>query len=133
MLVITAGVFEETLYRGYGIERLSKYFGGKYVAAAISLALFTLAHASAVGAAALLPILIVASLVTMLYLWRRDLLLNRIDLKAVGMRLPIGLVELRGRDRARAQELLLTPALAAGKSDRVGSIGEVGSLLAISR
>jgi len=28
-LVITAGVFEETLYRGYGIERLSKYFGGK--------------------------------------------------------------------------------------------------------
>jgi membrane protease YdiL (CAAX protease family) len=78
MLVITAGVFEETLYRGYAVERLSRYFGGKYVAAAISLALFTLAHASAVGAAALLPISIVASLVTMLYLWRRDLLLNMV-------------------------------------------------------
>ncbi len=78
MLVITAGGFEETLYRGYGIERLSRYFGGKHVAAAISLAFFTLAHASSVGTAALLPILIVASLVTILYLWRRDLLLNMV-------------------------------------------------------
>ena len=78
LLVVTAGVFEETLYRGYGIERLSRYCGGKYVAAAISLALFTLAHASVVEASALLPILIVAGLVTLLYLWRRDLLLNMV-------------------------------------------------------
>jgi CAAX protease family protein len=76
LLVITAGVFEETMYRGYAIERLSGAYGGKYVAAAVSLALFTLAHAWAVGAAALLPILLVGGLVTMLYLWRRDLLLN---------------------------------------------------------
>jgi membrane protease YdiL (CAAX protease family) len=77
-LVITAGVYEETLYRGYAIERLSKYFGGKWVAAAITLALFTYAHASAVGAAQLAPIMIVAGLVTVLYLWRRDLLLNMV-------------------------------------------------------
>jgi membrane protease YdiL (CAAX protease family) len=76
ILVITAGVFEETMYRGYGIERLSPYVGGKWVAAAITLALFTLAHLWAVGAAHLPPILIVGSLVTLLYLWRRDLLLN---------------------------------------------------------
>jgi membrane protease YdiL (CAAX protease family) len=78
VLVITAGVYEETLYRGYGIERLSKYFGGKWIAAAITLAVFTYAHASAVGAAQLAPILIVAGLVTVLYLWRRDLLLNMV-------------------------------------------------------
>jgi membrane protease YdiL (CAAX protease family) len=78
LLVITAGVFEETMYRGYGIERLSPYVGGKWVAAAITLALFTLAHAWAVGAAHLPPILIVGSLVTLLYLWRRNLLLNMV-------------------------------------------------------
>jgi membrane protease YdiL (CAAX protease family) len=78
LLVITAGVFEETMYRGYGIERLSKYFGGKWVAAVITLALFSYAHASAVGAAQLAPIVVVAGLVTLLYLWRRDLLLNMV-------------------------------------------------------
>ena len=88
MLVVTAGVFEETLYRGYGIERLSRYFGNKWVAVAITLGLFTLAHASVVGAAALLPILIVASLVTLLYIWRRDLLLNMVahaTIDAIGL------------------------------------------------
>jgi membrane protease YdiL (CAAX protease family) len=78
LLVVTAGVFEETLYRGYAIERLQTYCGGKYVAAAISLALFTLAHASAVEPAALLPILIIGGFVTLLYLWRRDLFLNMV-------------------------------------------------------
>jgi membrane protease YdiL (CAAX protease family) len=88
LLVITAGVFEETLYRGYGIERLSRYVGGKWVAAAITLGLFTLAHASAVGIAHLLPILIVSTLVTLLYLWRRDLLLNMVahsTIDAIGL------------------------------------------------
>jgi membrane protease YdiL (CAAX protease family) len=78
VLVITAGVYEETMYRGYAIERLSKYFGGKWVAALITLVLFTYAHAAAVGAAQLAPILIVGALVTLLYLWRRDLLLNMV-------------------------------------------------------
>lgn len=87
-LVITAGVFEETLYRGYGIERLSKYFGGKWVAAALTLVLFTLAHASAVGVAQLAPIVLISGLVTLLYLWRRDLLLNMVahaTIDAIGL------------------------------------------------
>lgn len=87
-LVITAGVFEETLYRGYAIERLSKYFGGKWVAAALTLVLFTVAHASAVGVAQLAPIVLVSGLVTLLYLWRRDLLLNMVvhaTIDAIGL------------------------------------------------
>jgi uncharacterized protein len=87
-LVITAGVFEETMYRGYGIERLSRYFGGKWVAAAITVGLFTLAHAPTVGAAHLPSILLGASLMTGLYLWRRDLLLNMVahsTINAIGL------------------------------------------------
>lgn len=87
-LVITAGVYEETMYRGYGIERLSQYFGGKWVAAAVTLVLFTLAHASAVGVAQLAPIAIVSGFVTLLYLWRRDLLLNMVahaTIDAIGL------------------------------------------------
>jgi membrane protease YdiL (CAAX protease family) len=87
-LAITAGVFEEMLYRGYGIERLSQYLGGKWVAAALTLILFTLAHAPAFGAAQLAPVMIVSALVTLLYLWRRDLLLNMVahsTIDAIGL------------------------------------------------
>ncbi len=87
-LVVTAGVFEETLYRGYGIERLSKYFGGKWIAASITLMLFTFAHAPAVGVAQLGPIVVISGLVTLLYLWRRDLLLNMVahaTIDAIGL------------------------------------------------
>jgi len=48
------------------------------VAAGLTLVLFTLAHASAVGAAQLAPIVLIAAFVTLLYLWRRDLLLNMV-------------------------------------------------------
>ncbi len=88
VLVVTAGVFEETLFRGYALERLSPYVGGRWVAAAITLGLFTLAHASAVGTAHLPPILIVGGFVTLLYLWRRDLLLNMVahsTIDAIGL------------------------------------------------
>lgn len=87
-LVITAGVFEETMYRGYGIERLSRYFGGKWVAAAVTAGLFTLAHAPTVGLAHLPSILLGACLMTALYLWRRNLLLNMImhsTIDAIGL------------------------------------------------
>jgi uncharacterized protein len=87
-LVITAGVFEETLYRGYAIERLSKYFWGKWVAAALTLTLFTLAHAPAFGTGQLASIMIVSGFVTLLYLWRRDLLLNMVThatIDAIGL------------------------------------------------
>ena len=76
ILVITAGVFEETLYRGYAIERLAPLLRSRWAAAAVTLALFTLAHIPAVGLAHLAPVFIVSGFVTLLYLWRRDLVLN---------------------------------------------------------
>ena len=43
-LVITAGVNEEILYRGYAIGLGQNLFGNVWVAAAVSLLVFTLAH-----------------------------------------------------------------------------------------
>jgi membrane protease YdiL (CAAX protease family) len=73
---LTAGVFEETLYRGYALERLTMIWGSKWAAAVVTVALFTLAHLPVVGIAHLLPVGIVSVFVTLLYLWRRDLILN---------------------------------------------------------
>ncbi len=76
VIVITAGVFEETLFRGYALERLALAFDSKWVAGGITLVFFTLAHLPAVGFTHLLPIFIVSLLVTLLYLWRRNLIIN---------------------------------------------------------
>jgi membrane protease YdiL (CAAX protease family) len=88
LLVITAGVFEETVYRGYALERLASIFGNRWLAALVTVTLFTLAHAPAVGFAHLLPIAIVSVFVTLLYLWRRDLILNMVthtSIDAIGL------------------------------------------------
>jgi uncharacterized protein len=76
LLVLTAGLFEETLFRGYGIERLTTLLGSRWVAAALTWGAFVAGHAPAVGWAYLPPIAIVSALITLLYLWKRDLLLN---------------------------------------------------------
>jgi membrane protease YdiL (CAAX protease family) len=88
LLVVTAGVWEEIAYRGYGIERLTMIWGSKWAAAVATVALFTLAHLPAVGAAHLMPVFIVSVFVTLLYLWRRDLVLNMVahsTIDAVGL------------------------------------------------
>jgi membrane protease YdiL (CAAX protease family) len=78
LVVITAGVFEETLYRGYAFERLATWLNSKWAAAGVTLLMFTLGHIPAVGLDHLAPVLIVSTLITLLYLWRRDLVLNMV-------------------------------------------------------
>ncbi len=88
LLAVTAGVFEETLYRGYAFERLATATGSRWIAAACTVVVFTVTHAPAVGWSHLLPVGIVASLVTLLYLWRRDLVLNMVahaTIDAIGL------------------------------------------------
>ena len=63
-------------------------WGSKWLAAAATLVLFTLMHVPAVGWAHLLTVGIVGGLVTMLYLWRRNLLVNVVahaTIDAVGL------------------------------------------------
>jgi uncharacterized protein len=75
-IALTAGIFEETLYRGYATERLATLWGNKWLAGASTVVLFTLAHLPVAGMAHILPVGIISVLVTLLYLWRRDLVLN---------------------------------------------------------
>lgn len=87
-VVITAGVFEETLYRGYALERLTTLCRSKWPAAVITLAAFTLAHVPAVGLAHLAPVFLVSLFVTLLYLWKRNLvvaIVAHVTIDAIGL------------------------------------------------
>ena len=74
---LTGGIVEEVLYRGYAVERLATMTGRPWLGAALAALVFGLAHIPAWGLgfalAADLPFGIV---MTVFYLWRRDLLAN---------------------------------------------------------
>ena len=74
---LTGGIIEELLYRGYLIERLATITGRRWLGGAVAAVLFGLAHSSAWGLGfalgAALPFGIV---MTLFYLWRRDLIAN---------------------------------------------------------
>jgi membrane protease YdiL (CAAX protease family) len=73
VLVTRAAVVEEILFRGYAIERLSELTGSRALAALIALAAFTYAHLGYWGWAQLLVAGFGGIVLTVLYLWRRDL------------------------------------------------------------
>jgi uncharacterized protein len=74
LAAITAGIAEETLYRGYAVERLAWLTGRYWLGGLISLVIFTLAHVPAWGSGPLLIFLISGGLITLFYVWKRDLL-----------------------------------------------------------
>lgn len=78
MLVITAGVWEETAYRGYALERLASILGSHWLAGGVTVLCFVFAHIPAVGLNHILPVLVVSIFVTLLYLWRRNLVINMV-------------------------------------------------------
>jgi membrane protease YdiL (CAAX protease family) len=74
---ITAGVVEETLYRGYAIERLATFTGRVWLGGIISVIAFGLAHIPAWGVGfAIGADLPFGILMTVLYLWGRNLTVN---------------------------------------------------------
>lgn len=73
--VITAGVTEEILFRGYSLERLLEATGNKWSSAALSLAFFVLIHAAGWNIAHILGVVLpLGAVLTSLYLWKRNLL-----------------------------------------------------------
>ena len=76
LTVLRAGVCEEVLFRGYGIERLTALSGSRLLGAILPALVFMLAHAEAFGASYMLNILPVTTILVALYLWRRDLWSN---------------------------------------------------------
>lgn len=78
MLVVCAAVFEEVLFRGFMIERLDEITGSRALAGMVSAVVFTLAHLGSWGWIHI-PIAACGALVlTLLYLWRRDLASNMV-------------------------------------------------------
>ncbi|MFT4098429.1 MAG: CPBP family intramembrane metalloprotease [Rhodoblastus sp.] len=72
-MLITAGVVEEALYRGFAIERLTALTGRRWLAALIALAAFVAAHLPFWGMGAIVTPLVGGGFFTLVYLWRRDL------------------------------------------------------------
>lgn len=93
LLATRAAVMEETLFRGYGIERLQELTGNRWIAGGATWALFTLAHLNAWGWTQLLIIGWSALVLTVFYLWRRDLVSNMVGhglTDLVGLLVPHG-------------------------------------------
>ena len=73
----TSGAVEEFLYRGYAIERLGALTGSRGAGAGLAALGFALAHVPAWGMGfALIADLPFGILMTVFYLWRRDLWAN---------------------------------------------------------
>jgi membrane protease YdiL (CAAX protease family) len=77
-LIARAAVFEEIYYRGFAIERLTELTGFRWLAALISLAAFTFAHLAYWGWAHLIVAAFGGAVLTVLYLFRRDLACNMV-------------------------------------------------------
>jgi len=75
-ITLRAATFEELLYRGFAIERLTELTGLRWIAALLSLLAFTLAHLDGWGVGHLLIAAFGGAVLTALYLWRRDLVAN---------------------------------------------------------
>jgi membrane protease YdiL (CAAX protease family) len=76
ILVTRAAVAEELLFRGYPIPRLRELSGSVVLAAVVSWAAFTYAHLASWGAAQLIVAGYGGVILTILYLWRRNLWAN---------------------------------------------------------
>ena len=73
-IIVVAGG-EEWLYRGYVIERLERFTGSAWIAGALSLSAFFFAHLPLWGPGPALTTLASGAVLTLLYLWRRDVLM----------------------------------------------------------
>jgi membrane protease YdiL (CAAX protease family) len=78
LLVTRAAVGEELLFRGYPIPRLEELTRSRLFAALLSWAAFTYAHLSYWGGAQLLIAGWGGLLLTILFLWRRNIWVNMI-------------------------------------------------------
>jgi uncharacterized protein len=77
LFVIRAGIVEELFFRGYAIERLQLVGCGRILSAAIPLAIFAGTHWTG-GIPNVIVALVLGSVITLFYLWQRDLVANMI-------------------------------------------------------
>jgi uncharacterized protein len=77
LIIFRAGVVEELFYRGYAIERLESLGLNRVWAVVIPLAIFGVGHWTG-GWANILIALVLGVILSVFYLWRRDLVANMI-------------------------------------------------------
>jgi uncharacterized protein len=75
VVVFRAGIVEELFYRGFAIERLQALGLSRWASAIIPLAIFSVGHWTG-GAANILIAAVLGGVLTVFYLWRRDLVAN---------------------------------------------------------
>jgi len=78
LMVTRAAVAEEILFRGYPIERLEELTGSHLLAGLVSWAVFTIAHLTSWGWVQLIVAGFGGVLLTVLYMWRRNIYANMI-------------------------------------------------------
>ena len=79
VLVITAGVCEEFLFRGFGIAALTCLIGNRWLSGLLSLAAFTVAHAGVFGwTSSLLTPCVLGLFLTLLFLLRKNLIIGMV-------------------------------------------------------
>jgi CAAX protease family protein len=71
--VLTAGVVEEILYRGFPLERIAELSGSVVLAGAITVLVFALVHWPTWGAGPVLTFVVSSAVTTGFYVWQRDL------------------------------------------------------------
>jgi uncharacterized protein len=71
--VLTAGVVEEVLYRGFPLERLAEATGSVAVAGAVTVLVFAAVHWPMWGAGPVLTFVVSGVVFTAFYVWQRDL------------------------------------------------------------
>ena len=73
--VLTAGITEEILFRGYPLERLQEITGNKWISGLISLVFFVAVHATGWNLAHIIGVVLPLGIIlTGLYFWQRNLL-----------------------------------------------------------
>jgi len=73
LTVTRAAVVEETLFRGYGFERIAELTRSPWLAGLVTFALFTLAHLAGGGWGQVIIAAYGGLVLTLLYMWRRNI------------------------------------------------------------
>jgi len=74
--VITAGITEEFLFRGYALERLFEWTGSKWISSIVSLVCFTAIHIAGWNMVHIIGVVIPMGVALIgLYWWKRNLIL----------------------------------------------------------
>lgn len=104
LAVVIGGTAEEILYRGYAISRIEMLTGSLWLAALIPIAVFAIAHVPLWGAAPALSTFFSGAILTVFYLWQRDLTPNVIAHVATNF---VGIVLARRRSGQRDEAVLV--------------------------